>query len=342
MKERVKIVIYGLGPIGERIAKTVLEKRGLQIVGAVDIAKDKVGKDLGHLLDIDKELGVVVTDDADTLFSKVDADIALVATTSYLKTVYPQVIGCIKAGINIISTCEQLAYPWISEPQLASEIDKLAKEHNVTVLGTGINPGFFMDTFPIFLTSLCRNVSKIEVTRAMPTGKRRSSFQKKIGTGMLPEEFLDKLKKGEITGHVGAAESIALTAEALGWKLDEIKILPPEPVLAEKETETEYTLIKPGHMLGYILTAEGIRNKEKVIVYKFVMHAGIEEGYEEYHIHGTPNVKIRMSEFLGDWETAHIAVNMIPKVLNAKPGLLTMKDIVLPSAFLNDVRIFIK
>jgi len=337
----IRVVLFGLGPIGQRIAHTILGKRGIEIVGAVDIDPEKVGRDLGEILGLDRRLGVTVTDDADALLDKVGADVAVIATTSYVRTVYDQVVKCIEAGLDVVSTSEELAYPWVDEPQLAAEIDGLARQYGVTVLATGINPGYFMDTFPLILTALCREVKRIEAVRAIPTGQRRHSFQRKIGTGMTPEEFKEKLERGEITGHVGFRQSVALTAAALGWTLDEIREHPPEPVIAEREVETTYTTVKPGQMLGYNAVAEGIMDGEVVIRYKLVMHAGVEEGYEEYIIEGTPTIKVRMSEMLGDWETAHITVNMIPRVINAPPGLLTMKDMPLPTAVLGDMRIFI-
>jgi 4-hydroxy-tetrahydrodipicolinate reductase len=338
----IKVVVYGIGPIGERIAKVVLEKKGMKIVGAVDIAKEKVGRDLGDVIKIDRKLGVTVTDDPDSLFAKITADVALIATTSYVRTVYSQVVKSIEAGMNVVSTCEQLAYPWLTEPQLASQIDGLAKRHGVTVLSTGINPGYFMDTLPLVLTGLCRKVERIEASRAITTGLRRSSFQRKIGTGMSPEEFKKKIERGEITGHVGFRESVALTAAALGWELDEIEELPPEPVIAEKEVKTTYTTVKPGQMLGYTAVARGVMDGREVITYKLIMHAGVEEGYEEYIIEGTPSIRVKMSKFLGDWETAHMVVNMIPKVINAKPGLMTMKDLPPPCALLGDMRIYLE
>jgi len=340
--DEINVVIYGVGAIGERIVKVVLAKRGLRIVGAVDMAEGKVGRDLGEVMGMGRRLGVTVTDDPNQLLREVSADIALIATTSYLKSVYPQIVGCVEAGVNVISTAEELAYPWIKNPQLAGRIDGLAKGHGVTVLGTGVNPGFFFDTLPITLTGLCREVRRIEGVRCVPTGRRRPSFQRKIGTGMLPEAFMEALKRGEITGHVGLHESIALTAAALGWRLDEIRELPPKPVIAEGEVKTTYTTVKPGRMLGYIAVAEGVMDGRAVITYRLVMHAGVEEGYQEYIVDGEPSFRVRMSQVEGDWETAHMVVNMIPHVLNAPPGLLTMKDLPIPHALPEDVRIYLE
>jgi 4-hydroxy-tetrahydrodipicolinate reductase len=342
MGNEIRAICFGLGPIGQRIATVALGKKGLKIVGAVDIAKEIVGKDLGEVLGLDKKLGVTVTDDPDALLATTKADIAIVATTSYVKTVYPQIEKCVKAGMNVISTCEQLAYPWTREPQLSSQIDGLAKKHGVTVLGTGINPGYFLDTLPLIFTALCREVKRIEATRAIATGTRRESFQKKIGTGLPVEEFKAKLERGEITGHVGGIESVALTAAALGLEIDEIRELSPEPIIAEQEVQTTYTTVKPGQLLGYTNIIQGIKDGKTVITYKIVMSAGVKEGYQEYKIEGTPNINVRSSSITGDWETAHIVINMIPNVINAEPGLLTMKDVALPHAVLDDLRVFIR
>lgn len=341
MTTEIKVMIYGIGAIGSRIAKLALKKKGIVVVGAVDLAEEKVGKDLGEVLGVGK-VGVTITDEAEELFSRIEADIVLHATRSYLREVYDQIMLCVESGFNLISTCEELAYPWIKHPQLASEIDGAAKISGVTVLGTGINPGYLMDTLPILLTGMCGEVKSIEVVRAIPVLRRRLPFQKKVGVGMKSEEFMEKLKSGEITGHVGFTESIAMIAAALGWKLDEIRELPPEPIIAEREIETPHFKIKPGEMLGHVAGAQGFMNGKPVITLKFIAHAGVEEGYNEYVIEGEPTIKVKTSEVLGDWETAHVVINMIPRVLNARPGLLTMKDLPLPSAMLGDARLFLE
>lgn len=222
MDNKIRIILYGVGAIGSQIAKFALEKKGLEVVGAIDVAKDKVGKDLGEVLGIGKALGVTITDDPDALFSRVKADVVVHATSSYLKDVYPQIAKCVKAGINVVSTCEELSYPYHKHPELASEIDELAKKHEVTVLGTGINPGYLMDTLPIILTGPCQDIKTIKVTRTMDSSKRRIPYQRKIGTGLTPEEFKRMIDEKKITGHVGLVESIAMIADALGWKLEEI------------------------------------------------------------------------------------------------------------------------
>ena len=343
MENEINVLLYGLGAIGRRIAKAVLEKKGLRVVGAVDISKEIVGKDLGEILESNKRVGVTVTDDVDALLSKIKANIAIIATTSYLKDVYPQIEKCVKAGINVISTCEELSYPYYKYPQLSNEIDELAKKYGVTVLGTGINPGFLMDTLPIVLTGPCKEVESIKVTRMMDSSKRRIPYQKKIGTGLSPEEFRKMIDEKKITGHVGLVESIAMIAEALGWKLDEIREFPPEPVIAEKEIVTSYTTVKPGFVAGLKSIAHGIKNGKAVIILEFISHAAVEEEYDAVSIEGTPKIYEKIAGGVhGDIGTVAMIINMIPKVLNAKPGLVTMKDLPLPSATPEDMRVYLQ
>jgi len=341
MENEVKVILFGLGPIGKMIAKEVLEKKGLKVIGAVDVLKDIVGRDLGEVLELGRNLGVTATDDAEGIVSRVKADIAVIATRSHLKDVYPQIALCVKAGINVISTCEELSYPYYKYPELSSEIDELAKRHGVTVLGTGINPGYLMDTLPITLTGACKHVETLKVTRVINSSKRRIPYQKKIGTGVSPEEFRKMIDEKKITGHVGLVESIAMIAAALGWNLDEIKEFTPEPVIAEKELVTSYTIVKPGYVAGLKSVAHGIKDGKPVIVLEFVSHAAVEEEYDAVSIEGTPKIREKMTGVHGDFGTVDVIVNMIPKVLNAKPGLLTMKDLPLPSAVIEDVRVYL-
>jgi 4-hydroxy-tetrahydrodipicolinate reductase len=340
---KVRVILFGIGAIGIRIATFALQKEGLEVVGAVEIAKDKVGKDLGAVLQIDKLVGVTVTDDPDALFSKVKADVVIHSTVSYLKLAYPQITKCVKAGVNVVSTCEELSYPYHKFPKLADEIDKLAKEHGVTVLGTGINPGYLMDTLPITLTGPCLDVKSVKVTRMMYSGNRRSSYQKKIGTGLTTEAFNQMITDGEMTGHVGLIESACMIAESLGWKLDDVVELPPEPVISEKETKTTYTIVKPGRVAGLRSVAHGIKGGKKVITLEFVSHTNVEKPYDAVTIDGTPSIHQRIEGGVnGDIGTIAMIINSIPKVLNARPGLYTMKDLPLPSSTAKDLMTHIK
>lgn len=341
MPEKIRVIHYGLGPLGRRIAKVLLEKKkGVEIVGGVGHLRN-IGKDIGEIIGLDRRLGIALTNDPDGLFAKVKADIVIHATQSCMREVFPQITRCIKAGCNVVSSCEELSYPYRKYPDLAKKIDELAKKHDVTVLGTGINPGFLMDTLPLALTVECIEVESMKVTRMMYSGNRRSSYQKKIGMGMTPEKFREMISEGKITGHVGLEESIAMIADTLKLKLDTIEVLPPEPVISDIELETwadpskqtPFMTVNPGQVCGLRSIAHGVKRGENVITLEFVSHANVKEPYDSVSIKGVPNIHERIEGGVhGDIGTVSIIINSIPKVINAEPGLVTMKDLPIPSA----------
>jgi len=330
---KIKVILVGLGPIGTMIGKYLASKEWIEIVGGIDIAKDLIGKDVGEHLGIGK-LGVAITDDYDEAISKTKPDIAVVATVSYLDKVYPQLEKILEYGVDIISTCEELSYPYIVDKKLAEKIDALAKKHGATVLGTGINPGFLMDTLVITLTTACKEVHKIKVERQMDASTRRGPFQKKIGAGLTVEEFREKIDKKIISGHVGLEQSIALIADAIGWKLNKIEVDPVEPVISEKKIVTDFVTVEPGKVAGLKQSAHGIVGDEAKIILEFRAYVGAPEEYDAITIEGVPPINEKISPCVhGDHGTVAVIANMIPKVLKAPPGLLTMKDMTLPSYY---------
>jgi len=339
----VKIVLYGVGAVGSLIAKFLLEKEGVNIVGAIDTAKDKVGKDLGEVLDLRRKLGVKVSDDVDSVLSKVKPDIAVHATSSFFKNTFSQIASIVRHGVNVVSTCEELSYPYLIEPKLATELDLLVKKHNVTVLGTGINPGFLMDTLVITLTAVCQKIKRIKAKRIMNAATRRLPFQNKIGAGLTVKEFKRRIENKQITGHVGLEQSIAMIADALRWKLDRITAEGVEPVVAKKPVESASIKVRAGEVAGLRQKAKGIVKNEEVIVLDFQAYIGADEEYDAVTIEGVPSVKQRIQPCVhGDKGTVAMVVNSIPKVINAPAGLFTMKDLPVPSAALEDMCKYVK
>jgi 4-hydroxy-tetrahydrodipicolinate reductase len=285
----------------------------------------------------------VVSDDVDSLLSKVKADIAIHATSSSLKDTYPQIASIVKHGVNVVSTCEELSYSYYAEPKLAKKLDALAKKYNVTVLGTGINPGFLMDTLVITLTAACQKIDGIEAVRILNAATRRLPFQRKIGAGLTVKEFRQKIENKQITGHIGLEQSIAMIADALAWKLDNVITEPVEPVIAKKSFESEDIKVEVGKVAGLRQKAKGIVKNREVIILDFQAYIGAEEEYDAITIHGIPKIKQKIQPCVhGDTGTTAIIINSIPKVINAPKGLFTMKDLPVPSAALEDMRKYIK
>lgn len=336
MMNKIKVVSFGVGVIGSMVAQYILKRRNwIEIVGAVDIDPKKVGRDLGEVAGLERKLGVTISDDPDEVFSKNDVDVTIHTTSSYFRKVYPELEKIVEYGVNIVSSCEELSYPYIVDEKLAKKLDLFAKQHGATVLGTGINPGFLMDALPITLTGPCLEVNKVKVTRRMNAGTRRIPFQQKIGAGMTPEKFKEAIESGKISGHVGLEQSIAMIAGALEWKLERIEVGAVEPMIFEKPVQSSWIRVEPGRVAGLRQTAKGIVNGEPLIELEFIAYIGSEEEYDVVEIDGTPKITSKISPCVhGDYGTIAMLINMIPKVVNAPPGLYTMKDLPLPAAVL--------
>src|SRR6476620_2706781 len=217
----IRVMHFGLGPIGAAIVKQVASRPGFKVVGAIDIDTAKVGRDLGDVVGLPKRLGVKVSAEPAKALKSANPDVVILCTGSSIKQVLPQIETILKAKVPIVSTTEELSYPGYTHIRLASAIHTMAKKAKVAVLGTGVNPGFAMDALPIALTAVCERVDRIVVSRVQDARIRRLPFQQKIGAGLTTEQFQKEVDAGRVR-HVGLTESIAMIADALGWKLDRV------------------------------------------------------------------------------------------------------------------------
>jgi 4-hydroxy-tetrahydrodipicolinate reductase len=325
---KIRVIHYGLGPIGLATAKMVLKKPDMEIVGAVDIAKDMVGKDLGEILGV-QPIGVHVTDNAERLFAKTKADVVIHTAGSRLKQVAKQLEEILRGGKNIVSSAEELLFPTPENVEAAAKIDKLAREKGVTVLGTGVNPGFVMDALPLTLTGVCEEVREVHVERIVDAGTRRYPLQRKVGAGMTPELFRQKVAE-KAMGHVGLRESLYLIADRLHLVFDDIRES-VEPIIAEKPLKTDYFELKPGDVAGIKNLGEGFRKGKKIVTLDLRRYIGAEDSHDSIRIVGTPALNLRIEGGVaGDQATAAILVNSVPAVIAATPGLTTVKDLPAP------------
>jgi len=325
IKNPIRVVQMGLGPIGNQATRYLAERPGIEIVGAVDVDPAKVGQDVGTLAGI-PAVGVKVTDSLDEALGGHRADAVLLTTVSSLAKAQAQLKSLLPYGVNVISSCEELSYPWLTNPRVAEEIDALARAHNVSVLSTGVNPGFLMDFLPVVMSGVCRNITKITVERIQDATFRRVPFQKKIGAGLSLAEFEAKAKEG-VLRHVGLTESIHMIAARLGWKLDATRD-DLTPIIAERRIQTEGIIVEAGCAAGVQQIGVGIAGGKEVI--RMVFRAAIGESgvRDRIIIDGTPGIDTCISGGLnGDVATCAILINAIPVVVNARPGLRTMADI---------------
>jgi 4-hydroxy-tetrahydrodipicolinate reductase len=320
----------GLGPIGAGVVRQVAARKGLTIVGAVDIDPAKTGRDLGDVCGLGRALKVKVTDDIARTIKAVRPDVAVLCTSSSLKRVLPEFEAVLKLKVPIVSTTEELAYPVKSNRAVARKIDALAKRARVAVVGTGVNPGFTMDALPIALTAVCSRVDAVEVDRVQDARIRRLPFQRKIGAGLTRDQFMEKVQDGSVR-HVGLAESITMIADAMGWKLDRVTD-EIQPKIAASRVTSQFMTVEQGFVCGLIQDGVGYRKGKPVITLHMEAYLGAPESYDAVRIAGEPSLNMKLAGGVhGDIATASITVNSIPKVLQAAPGLRTMRDMALPS-----------
>lgn len=330
MSREIRVIHYGLGAIGSQIARLVFSRKGMRSVAAIDIDEGKAGRDLGAVIGLDRSLDIPVSKTLASALEGKEAEVIFHSTGSFLEKVIPQLREVISAGLNIVSTCEELAYPAAQHPELAVEIDALAKERGVTVLGTGVNPGFIMDTLPLVITGVCQEVQRIHVRRRVDAGRRRLSLQRKAGVGLTLAQFQDGVKARRV-GHIGLRESVAVTAGTLGWELEAIEES-LEPVITEQPMRTQFLEVEAGQVAGVHQIGRGIKDGQEVITLDLEICVGLEEAKDTISVEGRPSLKLTIEGVHGDIATAAMVVNAIPRVVDAPPGLVTMADLPLVCA----------
>ncbi len=339
--ENLKVVIWGMGSMGSGMAKYLVDKEGVEITGAIANRASKAGTDLGEQLGLGRKLGVEITNDPAEVI-KEDVDVVLHATSSFLSDIFEQLKFIIERKVNVISIAEEMAYPSAEDEDFAEKIDELARENGVSVLGTGINPGFVLDLLIVNLTGACAEVKSIKASRVNDLSPFGPTVMKTQGVGTTVDEFEEGVKKGSIVGHIGFKQSIEMIADRLGWELDEI-IQTREPIVSKTERETPHVKVKPGMVAGCKHIAYGLKDGKEIITLEHPqqIHPG-KEGVEtgDYiNIKGTPDINMSIQpEIPGGIGTMAVAINMIPQIINAAPGLMTMKDLPVPSALMGDVR----
>src|SRR5262245_37551647 len=302
---KIRIVHFGLGPIGAAIVRQAAARPGFSLVGAIDIDPAKVGRDLGEVVGTAKRLGIKVSADAAKTLKAAKPHVVVLCTSSSIKKVMPQIETILKSRTAIVSTTEELSYPGYTHIRNARQIHALAKKAKVAVLGTGVNPGFAMDALPIALTAVCERVDRIVVSRVQDARIRRLPFQQKIGAGLTAEQFQKKVEDGSVR-HVGLTESIAMIGDAMGWKLDPITD-DIQPKIAATTVESEYLAVDPGFVCGIIQDGVGYKDGEPVVKLHMEAYLGAPESYDSVDIDGSPRISQKIAGGIhGDVATASI------------------------------------
>jgi len=325
MLDKLRVIQYGLGPIGSAIARHVTERAELELVGGVDIDPAKVNQDLGDAIGLGRPLGSHVAGTLAHVLARTEADVVIHATSSYFDLFKAQIVGILEAGLDVVSTAEELSFPWLAHPQEAAEIDAVARRAGKTALGTGVNPGFIMDALPLFLTAICQRVDRVEVKRVINASTRRGPFQAKIGSGMTVDAFQAKMAAGRM-GHVGLPESVGMVFHTLGKKLAcyESHV---EPVVADRVVRTGHFTVQPGQVMGLKQVARGYTDEGEFMTLTFLAALDAGEDGDTVKITGKPDLEVKLKGTNGDLATVAIVVNAVRRVKQAAPGLVTMCDL---------------
>jgi 4-hydroxy-tetrahydrodipicolinate reductase len=347
-KETVKVAIWGFGAMGSGMAKMLLTKQGVEIVGVCDRNSSRVGKDIHDLLGVERgdRKPVIVNPEIDEVISEGSCDVCLCATDSFTEKAFPRLKHVLEKKINVISTAEEMAYPKAQNPELAAELDKIAKENGVSILGTGINPGLIMDLLVVVLTGCMTDVTHVEAKRVNSLSPFGHAVMEEQGVGITVDAFNKGVEDGTLAGHVGFAESINMIADAIGWKVDDIKTQ-MAPIVTTVDRQAPHGFAAAGDVAGVSMTGQGYIDGEVKIdmIHPQQIEPEMEGTYTGDYItlKGTPEVNMTIKpEVEGGLGTIAMCVNMIPQIINSEPGLKTMLDLPVPRAIMGDMRNWIK
>ncbi|MBF0546146.1 MAG: dihydrodipicolinate reductase [Candidatus Riflebacteria bacterium] len=336
----IRVVQWGLGALGRSMVRLMLEKQGLQVVGAIESRKGFAGKDLGKVVEWSDALNIQVKDTHKGLLKKSDVDVVVHATTSFTREVIDEIETIVEAGIDCITLSEEMAFPEVNEPDLSKQIDALARRYGVTVLGAGFNPGFILDSQIIMLSACCHRVEKIEAERKINLAALGENYFRPIGIGLNPQGFQTGINQGTIMRHLGFKESAFMLSHAIGLEIDSVQEN-LEPIIASSDKVIGKTSLKSGTVTGCRHSASGMKGETEIIKLSHFYYLDPTDVKGEIcdllKIIGHPNITTKIEpEILSNSGAVAVAVNMIPILTKATPGLKRVFDLPIPSCLMGE------
>jgi len=340
----IRVALWGFGAMGSGIGRMIASKEGLVISGVCDKWDRLVGQEVYAYLGVDRggREPVVITDREEEIVRRDLCDIVILATDSFVEAQYEKIMFCLDRGVHVISTAEEMAWPWAQNEELADKIDMAARKRGVAILGTGINPGFVLDYLILAVSGTCEQVHSIEAARVNDLAPFGKAVMVEQGVGISVEEFEKRLAEKSLAGHVGFPESIGMIAAGMGVRLTEVEQT-RDPIITHVDRKSSYGEAKKGHLAGirqqsYGRTADGevfihLDHPQQICPEDEGVHTG---DYITIHADGYDmNVSI-VPETPGGIGTIAMVVNMIPHVLAAEPGLRSMLDLPVPRCILGN------
>jgi 2,4-diaminopentanoate dehydrogenase len=321
----VPVVVMGLGFIGQEIARAALASPEVELIGAVDTSPQLTGRPLAEVLG-QPTPKLKVADSLERALGRRRGAVLLQATGSRLPQVMEQLLGAVKLGVSVVSTCEELAFPFLRHPELAEKLDRAAQKAGVAVLGTGINPGFVMDRLVATVGQACGPVRRATVTRVVDARTRREALQRKVGAGLTEEEFFALVDKEQL-GHVGLVESAALCALGLGMDCDDYEE-EIAPVLAEEDITGGAFPVRRGRVAGIFQSVVGLEDEQERVRLELTLAVGADNPRDRIELEADSRLVVEIpGGVAGDRATANTLVNAAPRLTAAEAGLLTVLEL---------------
>ncbi len=330
MTSEIRAIVFGVGAMGSILTRLLLDK-GVEIVGAIGRSPEKVGQDLGDVAGLGYDLGVKIESDPEPVLTK-GADIAVVSVSSYLTAMRDHFAVCLKHGVNVVTIEEETIYPWTTAPELASELDALAKANNVTLAASGAQDVFWLHLVATLLGAAHRveaveghcswNVDDYgpEVASHVRVGDTVKVFQNHIAEKGWPE-FVARQTLEALVAKLG------LSVATISSQVEPIEAVVPTFCRSLDR------VIPCGHLLGTVDTTE-IQTTEGPR-FKFSMEGRVyfegEADTNYWHVKGEPELDLRNDRSSYRFTTCTSVINRIPDVITAEPGLVSLDRLGSPS-----------
>lgn len=340
---KIKVLQIGCGRMSKYIMEYIYNLGG-EIIGAIDIDPNKIGKDISTIIDSEpKNIFIYDYKNLETIISDTKPDIAVITTLSFLNDVEDAIRTCVRCGVNVITTSEECFYAKNSNPTLYHELDILARANNVTITGCGYQDVFWGNLITV-LAGSTHKITKIKGSSSYNVEDYGIALAEAHGAGLTIEKFNQTIASAD---NITEEERKKLIDErkfspsymwnAVGWLADKMHLTPikltqkcvPETSEEDLHSETLNMDIKAGNATGMsaiatLETKEGITIEAECIGKVY----GPEDfDKNEWTIYGEPNTTITVNRPDTVKLTCADIVNRIPDVINAKPGFVSTSEL---------------
>lgn len=336
MQEKIKVVQYGVGKMSVYTMRYVYEKGG-EIVGAIDVNPDVIGKDIGEIMGTEnKGVKVISAENAEEMLKQTRPDIAIVTTMSLISETYEPLMLCAKLGINAITTCEEAFFPMNSNPTITKKLDETAKKTGCTITGSGYQDIYWGQLITSIAGST-QSIKKIKGSSSYNVEDYGIALAKAHGAGLTLEEFdkqvasVDRISDEERQEIINKGEYLpSYMWNVNGWLCDKLGLTitsqtqktVPHTYKEDLHSNTLGMTIKAGDATGMSAIVTTETNEGITIESECIGKVYSKDDFDknEWTVEGEPNTTLVINRPSTVELTCASVVNRIPDVINANPG----------------------